>query len=292
LDRKRSWTIGPYRADVDGGGESAGHDHTGNAGAGGAFTPDVLDGGAHTPTEIGTGAHDHQVNINPHLSFSIKTGYLVTSGYTDYESSHTHPKGSTGGPDDTANAVTGLSQGCECSEACGGGHCITGTYVAGYAEDSHWHLNTGLVTGAGSSHRHILSTTTQGSFVLDDLYFTPFDVPTEPAHIHTINYVAAHPHTGVAEGAHSDHTIVTEAAADIDLTFGIHEEAAGTTLELLVNSEVVASSYVGDQTDIRIDGYLSTGNNTVEIRPIVGENAKKGSCTTLATGIFFIEAKK
>jgi hypothetical protein len=96
----------------------------------------------------------------------------------------------------------------------------------------------------------------------------------------------------VSEGTHNLHVVATEPGETVSVQYGIHEIAAGTTLELLVNSEVVASNYVGAQTDIRIDGYLSTGNNTVEIRPIVGENGKKGSCTVLATGVFFVEAKK
>jgi hypothetical protein len=77
-----SWKMGPYRAEVTGGDEHDGHDHTGYGGSGGAFTPDVLDGGGHTPTElgdgghtpteIGTGSHDHDTNLEINMVLTLQ----------------------------------------------------------------------------------------------------------------------------------------------------------------------------------------------------------------------------
>jgi hypothetical protein len=75
------------------------------------------------------------------------------------------------------------------------------------------------------------------------------------------------------------------------MNYGIHEEAAGTVLELLINSEKVGE-YSGAQTEIRVDGYLTSGTNTIEIQPIPTETSKKGSATISGSGILFIEPKK
>jgi len=214
---------------------------------------------------------------------------LLSTKYTGYESSHTHPKGSTGGPDDTADAMTSLEYGSSCAT----GYCVDYYYTNGFAEDTHWHLNTGLSTGAGTSHRHDypLASGTAYDYVRDPIT-TYVVLDTDPDHAHTHSLIAAHNDHLVASQAGESLTVATEPGESVTVQYGIHEVAAGTTLELLVNSEVVASSYVGDQTDIRIDGFLSTGNNTVEIRPIVGENGKKGRCTIVSSAILFVEAKK
>lgn len=287
-----SWKIEKYKSSVEGGAETLGHNHTGAAGSGGAFTPAVSDGGAHTPTELSK-AHSHDVDVDLNMVLTSTTGYLPTAKAVSTENSHTHPKGSTGGPDDVTDAVVGLTTGCSCSEACGGGHCITGTVDDGFAQDTHYHLNTGLSTGVGTSHGHDITTHTGSRPYLTDIQLGLVGSATEdPAHAHTINSVADHPHTGIAEPAHSDHTIVTEGAADVDLTYGVYEEAAGTLLELIINGETVGSSYSGDQTDIVISGFLTTGSNTVLLQPVSSEVGKKGSATFIGTGLVFIEAKK
>jgi hypothetical protein len=285
----------------------------------------VQDGGAHTPIALAAGAHTH-TKVSIGLSYWMTSGYILANKHTEnesahihtnpntgYEGGHIHSVGSTGGPDDTAWAlVPNIVYG----SACGSGACIQDIPTGNFAEASHFHSNpnTGVngghghsigSTGSGSAHQHPIQVgdALSRDYVHDPITISTFEITTEPAHDTSINDVAAHPHTGVAEpahsdhgitteSAHSDHTIVTQPAGDIDLTFGIHEEAAGTTLELLINSEVVASSYVGDQTDINVTGFCGSGNNTVEIRPIVGENGKKGSCTSVSSAIVFIEAKK
>jgi hypothetical protein len=314
-----SWTIGTYKSSVESEtGETSGHEHGGYTGSGGAFTPDVLDGGEHTPTEIGTGSHDHNTDLEVNMVLTLRSGYLPDSKDVSSESTHTHTNPSTGGisqshthtipatdgPDDVQDVVEGITWG----EWCGACNywLVSAQDFAEVALSTHIHPNTGKtsgnqsrghthtqgVTGAGSTHGHTISTHAVLLNYMRDIQLGIVASDTEPDHAHTINYVGDHPHTGVAEPAHSDHVVTTEPGESVTVQYGIHEEAAGTTLELLVNSEVVASSYVGDQTDVRIDGYLSTGNNTVEIRPIVGENGKKGSCTIVSSAIVFIEAKK
>jgi hypothetical protein len=285
-----SWTIGPYRASVEPDtGSTSGHDHTGYTGSSSAHnhTGYTGSGGAHTPTELGEGEHTHtDAGYNTYYTLE---GYLLSTKYTHYESAHTHPKGSTGGPDDTDEAVTAVYMG----SACESGWCVTNAPKSYFALGSHDHLNTGLSTGVGTLHRHSypLASGTAFKFVRDPVT-TYVVLDTDLDHIHTHSLIVAHNDHLVSSQAGESLTVPTEPGESVTVEYGIHEIAAGTTLQLLINSEVVASSYVGDQTDIRIDGYLSTGNNTVEIRPIVGENTKKGSCTILAAGIFFIEAKK
>ena len=339
-----SWTIGPYRADVEPDtGSTSGHDHTGYTGSSSAHDHTGTTGldGAHIPIALAAGAHDHDTDLEVNMVLTKREGYLPDSKNVSYESSHTHTGGTTGagtahshsnpstgtastnhthsipatdGPDDVRDALVDILDG----SACVSGYCQTGYTVLGFAEDTHWHLNTGKnsgssgaahthnqgvtgtesahthsagTTGAGSQHRHVLSTHAVALNYMRDIQLGVAASTTEPAHNTTINSVADHTNPITSEAGESL-TVATEPGESVAVQYGIHEEAAGTTLELLVNSEVVASSYVGDQTDIRIDGYLSTGNNTVEILPIVGENGKKGSCTVLGAGIFFIEAKK
>jgi hypothetical protein len=288
-----SWSIGPFRADVEPDtGATSGHDHTGYTGSSSAHdhTGYTGAGGEHTPSELGEGEHTHtDAGYNTYYTLS---GYLLSTKYTGYESVHTHPKGCTGGPDDVADAITDLDYEKYCGDD--GGYCIGyDSVTASFAEASHWHLNTGEYTGSGTSHRHDypLASGTAFDYVRDPIT-TYVILDTDLDHIHTHALIVAHNDHLVASQAGESLTVATEPGESVTVEYGIHEIAAGTTLELLVNSEVVASSYVGDQTNIRIDGYLSSGNNTVEIRPIVGENGKKGSCTILASGTLFLEAKK
>ena len=62
------------------------------------------------------------------------------------------------------------------------------------------------------------------------------------------------------------------------------------TLELLINDEKVGE-YTTPQTELRIDGYLSSGGNTVQLRPIVGQNVK-GGAEIQASGMLFVEPVK
>jgi hypothetical protein len=291
------------------------HDHEGwvgsgggldgfNAGAGGAMTPDVEDGGAHTPQMIG-GMHQHDVTGYVPFTLESDLGFLPTSKTVSSESGHTHPKGRTGAPDDSGHPIESLNYGCECSAACGGGHCVTGVNVATYAKFSHWHLNTGLNTGTGTSHAHVLTTATpnERAYVWDvDLGYVEWTSDNEGIvpHAHTGVDVNAHPHAGIVEPAHgdhaipaelphSDHAVTNEAGGSLDIDYAIHEVAGNTDMELLVNGESVGIYATAPQTEIRIDGWLETGNNTVLLQPKVGENNKKGGATLSASGLLFVE---
>jgi hypothetical protein len=231
------------------------------------------------------------------MTYATEIGYVVSNKYTEYESAHKHPKGSTGGPDDVEDAVIMLYYGSHCVS----GDCVDWADSAEFAEGSHWHLNTGLETGQ-TSHRHnIVTNATERWFPYDPITASQHTFSEEPDHDTTINQVLAHPHTGVAEGAHSDHTdpsiaahsdhvITTESGATVDLTLGIVEEAGGTVMQLTVNGEDV-TTVDGDGPDIVITGYCNTGNNTVELAPITGSNVK-GGCTTQGRGVVFIESSK
>jgi hypothetical protein len=197
---------------------------------------------------------------------------------------------------------------------CASGKCVTGVYDSSFATSSHGHSNpnTGIngghdhsigSTGSGSSHRHPIQVgdALSRDYVHDPITISTFEVSTEPAHGHTINDVAAHPHTAVAIAAHANHvigtqiahgnhSIVTQAAAMIDMVLGIVEIAGGTVMQLTVNGEDV-TTVDGDGTDIVITGFCNTGSNTVELVPIVGSNVK-GGATLEGRGVVFIESSK
>jgi hypothetical protein len=111
-----------------------------------------------------------------------------------------------------------------------------------------------------------------------------------PAHLHDAETQGEHPHTGVEYLGHEDHDIEPEEDFTLSIKYDIHEEPPGTTLELLVNGEKIGE-YTTPQSEIRIDGYLNTGNNVVELQPIVGQN-KKGGANISSSGLLFVEPQK
>jgi len=242
-----SWKLGNYRADVSGGSESEGHDHTGHVGAGGAFgggnvtdggafTPDVQDAGVHTPTEVGTGAHSHDTDLEVSWVKTHRSGYLPDSRTVSLVSNHTHtnpsttsasathdhPVPSTDGPDDVADAVTDIFYGSNCDV----GNCVDWADAGSFAEGTHWHLNTGKdtgsvaawhdhtqgITGGGGGHEHTLSTHAVPFLYMLDFTLGVAASNTEADHTHTINIVPDHGHTGLAEPAHNDHLTPAEPA--------------------------------------------------------------------------------
>ena len=334
-----SWKIGPYRADVTGGGEGTGHDHGGfggaggehahgdYAGAGGAFTPDIVAGGVHTPDMLGEGAHDHPVAIaEANMVLTLRSGYLPDSKNVSSESSHTHSNPDTsfhsghshsfsdtsGGPSGTTSACVSIGYGSSCTT----GACVdvSNTFFQNVASAGHTHNVSGTTggggghdhsvgnTGSGSSHSHTISTHATSLYYMRDIHFQNISSDTEEDHTHTGIEQPAHDHAGVAEGAHSDHSITTqpshgdhviqtEPGADVDLDFGIKEIAAGTIMELIVNGETVGSNYDGTQIDVIITGFTQTGSNTIELQPVVGANSK-GSADMDGKGFLFLEAAK
>ena len=308
-----SWTIGPYRASVnEQTGEGSGHDHdgfsgsggaigSGWAGAGGAFTPNVLADGEFIP-EMLSKAHIHRLQDTIILYYNTVEFWACMDGSISGGNHRHYVAGKyTGGPDGTSYVMSSLIYGCDCSAACGGGSCVYDWYGINVASTSHEHYISAGYTGYTDPGLHVNGAT--GSLIssIEPYYMNELSDSESPAHIHDGVYEPAHDHVGVYEGDHSDHTIpaepahsdhliVTEPGFSLDVDYGIHEEPAGTTLELLVNDEKVGE-YATGQTEIRIDGYLNSGNNTVKLQPIVGAN-KKGGATIWATGILFFEPRK
>ena len=311
-----SWSIVPYRADVGPNSvEIPAHDHDGwggaggaiaaaNVGAGGEFTPDVTDGGGFTPLMLGE-AHKHQVNE----TISIVPDHIVnfTVPYASQGPPHTidvqglehrHSGGGTGFPNSTAGALIDVAWDEWC-EACGS-WLISSYDWDVFALGDHYHQNsdTGYTTPPGYIELMDLTIPSDyEAFILD----VPSDVESVDGHIHDGVEELDHGHTGIPEAAHSDHVVAAESAhadhsivgvagASVETIYSIYEEAAGTTLELLVNDEKVGE-YSTAQTEIRIDGFMNTGNNTAALQPIVGEN-KKGGADIKANGVLFVEPVK
>jgi hypothetical protein len=310
-----SWTIGPYRASVNeqtSGG--VGHDHGGFsgaggatgggfAGAGGAFTPDVLDGGDFIPAMLSE-AHQHDLSDTLTIDYGeIIINSVGNEGVIEgMNHRHSTPSSWTSEPDGTDYAINGLEYGCNCSEACGGGSCVSDEHYASFASDNHGHYVSGGNSGYTSPNAYIEHHPISVVFTIHPYVLQTTSNEESPAHLHDGVYEPVHGHAGVtelphndhsipAEPAHEDHIIVTEPGGSVDISFGVHEEAAGTVLELLINNNVI-DEYSGDQTEIRVDGYLSSGTNTIEIQPVAAETGKKGSATISASGILFIEPKK
>jgi hypothetical protein len=305
-----NWTIGPYRASVnEQTGEGGGHNHDGFggsggaigsdwAGAGGAFTPNVLADGAFIPAMLSK-AHIHRLQDTIVLYYNTVEFWACVDGSISGGNHRHYVAGKyTGGPDGTSYVMSSLTYGCDCSEACGGGSCVYGWYGKNVASSSHEHYISAGYTGYTDPGLHVNGATGDLISSIEPYYIDELSDNESPAHIHDGVYEPAHDHVGVYEGnhsdhlipaepAHSDHLIVTEPGFSLDVDYGIHEEPAGTTLELLVNDEKVGE-YTTGQTEIRIDGYLNSGNNTVKLQPIVGAN-KKGGATIWATGMLFIE---
>ena len=306
-----SWTLGNYRASVkETTGEGAGHDHGGYTGAGGAqssvyaggggaFTPDVLGDGGFTPQMLSE-AHIHKTDAVINITHGSGSFHDVVNDYV-HDTSHRHTKGRTGPPDDITYVMSGLTYGCDCSEACGGGHCVYSWSGENVADSSHWHLNTGLYTGYTAPVMWIETIPRSYVKYINPTAFVEFSLTEDPAHLHDGVYEDDHDHTGVyqtphsdhlvpSEPAHDDHIVTTDPGSPLEILYGIHEEPGGSTMELLVNDEKVGQ-YTTAQTEIRIDGYLGSGSNTIKIQPIVGVNTK-GGATIWGSGTLFMEPRQ
>jgi hypothetical protein len=305
-----SWTLGPYRASVGPTtSDVPAHDHLGwvgsgggldgfNAGAGGAMTPDVEDGGAFTPEMIG-GAHHHNLLDTLYIATGKVPVNSVELEGTVYASSHRHAKGETDSADGGQLVVHNLIDGSQCTD----GTCVRTQEKAYAASRYHHHQNTAKFTGYEESGGYVDSDAV--SVVIN---VTPYvldkDTADEgPEHEHDGVAELAHPHAGIAEPAHSDHAIpaetphsdhaiIDQAGGSLDIDYAIYEVAGNTDMELLVNGESVGIYATAPQTEIRIDGWLNTGNNTVLLQPKVGENNKKGGATMVASGLLFVEPVK
>jgi hypothetical protein len=290
-----SWTIGPYRASVnDIIGDIPPHDHEGYALVGGAIDSDWTDdAGGFTPMMLGE-AHVHDTNASLTLTFAENIRWFPVASAPMkskvYNLNHRHGVSATwsGGPDGTDYALNGLTNGTACTS----GYCISDEHYALFANDVHDHLVTVGNTDYDNPNAHIeLIEHNTVSGISPYAFSETSDAESVEGHIHTGIAELDHPHGTPAIVGHIDHGIVADAGGGVSTSYGIHEEPAGTVLELLINSEILGQ-YSGDQKEVRIDGYLTTGTNTIEIQPITSELNKKGSATIWGSGILFIEPKK
>jgi hypothetical protein len=308
---------------LDGFNAGAGGAMTPDVQDGGAFTPQMI-GGMHQHDVTGYVPFELESDLGflpTSKTVSSESSHTHTNPATGTASvNHTHSIPATDGPDDVAWAVTSLQYGCECSAGCGGGHCVTGALTDyQFARASHWHPNTGKnsgssgaahthnqgVTGSAGGHNHTITTATpnERAYIWDvDLGYVEWTSDNEGIvpHAHTGVDVNAHPHAGIAEPAHSDHAIpaetphsdhaiTSEAGGSLNIDYAIHEVAGNTNMELKINGESIGIYTTSPQTEIRIDGWLNSGSNTIELQPEIGENNKKGGATLVASGLLFVE---
>ena len=191
----------------------------------------VDDDGKHTPTINADGNHSHQVTGSLSWMENSKYGRLVLAnntdyekdhvhdggpglmtGYeggafahthvnyaTDYESSHTHGFSDTSGaPSSTDYALDDLDLGCECSEACGGGYCVTGAPGGYVASSTHTHYVSGT-TGGGSSHRHTQGKTGTGTNHRHSMGTTGTQPGDGHRHLISNDELYAHYMTGISD---------------------------------------------------------------------------------------------
>jgi hypothetical protein len=311
-----TWTTGPYRADLWPHSEPPiGHDHGGTGGPGGAIAQDYPgEGGAHMSNVLGDGsfipvmlakAHKHDLSETLTILFAtaIKWFPVATaqgmSGVYGMNHRHTIPSVWTGDPDNTALAVHDITWGEWCS-ACNY-WLISHTDELNFALDSHWHPVPSGYTGYTNPNAYISLIESTVVTSISPYVLQTVSEEEDPPHVHDGQLEPDHNHDGVAVDAHSDHlidavpahedhTIATEPGTAIDLIYGIVEIEGGTTLELFVNAEKVGE-YATPQTELRIDGYLHKGANTVQLQPIEGQNVK-GSAEIQSAGLLFVEPVK
>jgi hypothetical protein len=296
---------------------------TPDVGLDGGFTPSML-GKAHSHTVTGelviTFTAYNRLFIGDRNT-EYENGHKHSNPNTGNQNrGHTHSLPTYTGAYD--NDDEWVADDLSTGSACTSGYCITGIESVAVPSTTHYHSLGGSTGGISQSHVHTQGATGVGTvvdplghyhalatemyYVIDPTTFGGYLTASvaaneDPAHIHDGNEEADHDHQGVAELDHShitvavvghvDHAIPTESGAPLTIDYGIHEELAGTVLELVVNGEIVGE-YSGDQTEIRIDGYLTSGSQTIEIQPIASEVGKKGGASIWASGVLFVEPKQ
>ena len=310
---------------LDGFNAGAGGAFTPGVNLDGAFTPQMI-GGMHQHGVVGYVPFSLESDLGflpTSKTVSSESSHTHTNPTTGTASqNHTHSIPATDGPDDTRTVIGGEYGEWAWGTACTLGSCVDSITGVSVADSSHWHLNTGKnsgssgaahthsqgVTGSAGGHNHTITTATpnERAYVWDvDLDYVEWTSENEGPipHAHTgVDYLG-HDHDGIAEPAHSDHAIPAEpphtdhaitsqVGGSLSLDYDIYEVAGNTDMELLVNGESVGTYATAPQTEIRIDGWLNSGNNTIELQPKVGENNKKGGATLVASGLLFVEPVK
>ena len=251
------------------------HDHGGTVDNGGIHTPTINADGDHVHSVSGTITWDEYGNygrlvlanytdyekLHTHTNITSAGGsaHRHVNNPTGYESDHTHSGGATGagtahshtnpttgtgsinhthsipatdGPDDTGNAMVDYICGDLCADE---GCCIQQAIESGFAEDTHYHLNTGKNTGSsGAAHTHNQGIT-----------------GTESAHTHSAGTTGA--------GSSHRHT-VGDTQLESDHTHHIYPTGPGTYTDPLGHRHLISNNDLYDHyvTHISIDAFLET----------------------------------
>ena len=299
---------------------------SGPTGGGGAHDHATGDDGGHEHTIALGGVHAHTVTGVIYLTLFKKLAFTALAVVYDGNhthpnpdtgsgSSHSHTNPATGGPSSTTSVVQDLDYGEVCGGA--GGSCVSGTDPADVASPGHTHTQGD--TGDESSHTHSQGSTqsdgyhghslsaTTDNFVYNvegstDLWTSsqhdghPHGETYEIDHTHGVTYEDSHGHTVPDSSTEPDHEHAggdtsTEPDHDHSVIYSIHYIPGGTTLELYVGDELVGNNYVGDQSGINITGWITTGSNSITLKPVVGDNVK-GRAKLSATATVFLENLK
>ncbi|RLG33686.1 hypothetical protein DRN97_04400, partial [Methanosarcinales archaeon] len=263
-----SWTLHPYKSSVNGSEGGGGHYHSiGFSGWEGGHFHTIGDSGYE-------GAHWHIADTDyagGHIHTIDEGGGTKTSGQADSS--------------ETIIVITNvMSKGwipslTECLkpmddylEGCGYAYFIT---------ELDWQK---VVTP--ETHKHSTNINHDHSESTEPDHYHEGETDDAPDHVHSIPNSATEP-----DHQHSNPDTATEPDHEHPLSYGIHEESGGTTLEVYVNDVLVGNNYVGDQSKINITGWIQKGTNTVKLQPIVGDNAK-GRAHIYSVNTIFIENRK
>ena len=280
------WSVNNAVTTITGTSSEGNHEHTiGNTG---------YDGG-HTHGNSGTGSagnHTHGFGTtsssdapdDPH-SHTVDNGVESGGSHshsvsdTDYDGDHVHGMPDTGWDGAHTHSVTKTTA-----------PFVDGiTYTSGYTTTqfaAHDHDNTGEPV-----HSHDIT------IEVAHAHSNP-NTATKPAHAHSNPNTAtkpAHAHNNPDTGTKPDHKHTVpdtsaEPGGEVTLKYGIYNAASGDALELLINDEKVGD-FVGSQTGINITGWVTTGNNSVELQPKISDNVK-GHASVSAIATVFLETLK
>ena len=253
----------------------------------------VDDDGAHTPTINADGDHVHTVTGTISWTEHSNYGRLVLANYTDYEklhkhanitsgmgsahrhvnnptgyesahthtnpntgteSNHTHTIPATDGPDDCDTAVIWIYAGTNCTV----GNCIDGWNESSYALCSHWHPNTGKVTGSDGGHSHSIGGTSAGS----SHRHTVGDTQLESAHTHHIYPTGVGTYADPLGHRHliSNDTLYDHYMKSVDISADLWTSAKESPYHAHTGANIVAHGHV-----VPSDGRVLLKNTNVTI---------------------------
>lgn len=279
-----SWVLSNYKSSVKPTTSSGGgHYHTmSNAGWSGGHLHSIPNSGSegghnHSGSSSYEGAHQHTIGFEGGHIHTIGTGGGVKTSAASND-------WVTGGLITTANARWVREYDDTCSTVL---YCdniwVVKSIQTGQELSTKVHTHTVNIDHAHSESSEPDHSHSENWEVNHD---HDLSIGTEPNHNHSVpnaNTEPDHDHTVPDSNTESDHDHTTD--------YGVHEEAGGTTLELYVNDVLVANNYVGNQENINITGWITTGYNTIKLQPIVGDNVK-GRAEISSLNTVFLENLK